>query len=303
MDEPIRSAGLLRITDEVSRARGDALRRALRRGDLRRLRRGAYVGADHWSQSEEADRHLLLVRAAVAAAPTSVLVSHRSAAVLWGLPLVGVVDERVHLTCRRSSGGMSRGAVARHAVDAPVTETVVGDVRVTSVARTVVDLARVHGLLTGVVAGDAAVRAGLVALDELGAEVDAAGSGRGVRAARDVVGFVDGRSESPGESLSRVRMHELGISIPELQHVVRDGRGFVGRVDFWWEEPGVIGEFDGRSKYRIDGDPHAAATLLWDEKVREDRLRATGPTVVRWTWADAWRAGPMATALRRAGVR
>lgn len=303
MDEPIRAAGLLRLTGQDSRSHGDGLRRAARRGDLRRLRRGTYVGVDRWALGEDADRHRLLVGAAVAAAPTSVLVSHRSAAVLWGLPLVGVADERVHLTCRRSSGGLSRGAVARHAVDGPVAEALVDGVRVTSPARTVVDLARVHGFLTGVAAGDAALRTGVVTLDELRAELQSVGSRRGVRVARDVLGFVDERSESPGESLSRVRMRELGIPVPVLQHVVTDGRGFVGRVDFWWPEHGVIGEFDGRSKYRVDVDPEAAAGRLWEEKLREDRLRATGPTVARWTWTDAWRGAPMAATLRRAGLR
>jgi len=299
----IRGAGLLRVADE-SAVRGDAIRRAARRGDVERLRRGAYVGAAHWAGSDEAQRHLLHVRAAVAAARTPVLVSHRSAAVLWGLPVVGLRDQRVHLTFVGASGGVSRGVVSRHVVGTPPEEGLVDGVRVTSPARTVADLSRTCGLLTGVVAGDAAIRAGLVTLDELDAEVEAIGSGRGVRVARDVVAFVDGCSESPGESLSRIRMRELGLTMPRLQHVVTDRHGFVGRVDFWWEEFGVIGEFDGRSKYGLDESVTAAADRLWDEKVREDRLRAaTAATVVRWTWADAWDGVPMYNALRAAGVR
>ena len=302
MDGFLRAAEMVRITAADSRAHGDGLRRAARRGDMERLRRGAYVGADRWAQAAADDRHRLRVQAAVAAASTPTLVSHRSAAVLWNMPLVGVCDERVHLTCRRSSGGLSRGAVARHAVSQELVGCVIDDVAVTSAARTVVDLARTYGFLTGVVAGDAAVRTGATTLDELRTEVESVGPGRGVRAARDVVAFVDGRSESPGESLSRVRMRQLGLSMPELQHVVRDERGFVGRVDFWWEEFGVIGEFDGRTKYGLD-DERAAGARLWDEKIREDRLRATGPRVVRWIWPDAWRGVPMVAALRRAGVR
>jgi hypothetical protein len=261
------------------------------------------VGTDHWALAGADDRHRLLVHAAVAAATTPVLVSHRSAAVLWGLPLVSVRDERVHLTYRRSSGGLGRGAVARHAVDATLARRVVGGVPATSPARTVVDLARVHGFVTGVVAGDAALRAGLVTPEALLDEVAAVGRRRGVRVARDVVSFVDGRSESPGESLSRARMREFGLSLPMLQHDVCDAQGFVGRVDFWWEEHGVVGEFDGRSKYGLDGDPAAAAARLWDEKLREDRLRATGLRVARWTWTDAWRGEPMVESLRRLGVR
>lgn len=301
---PLRAAGLLRTADAPSPARGDLMRRAAARGDLRRLRPGAFVGTEHWTALDDDERHRLAVRAAVAAAPTPVLVSHGSAAVLWGLPVVGVRDRRVHLTCRRSSGGLSRGDVARHAVGLPVAEAVADGLRVTTPARTVVDLARTAGFLAGVAAGDAALRLGLVTPDDLEREVHTARRRRGVRVARDVVRFVDGRSESAGESLSRVRMRELGLPDPEPQREIRDRNGFVGRVDFWWEEFGVIGEFDGRAKYGLDDEPSAAADRLWREKLREDALRAaTGGTVVRWTWVDAWAGLPMGNRLRRAGLR
>lgn len=301
VDQHLRAAGLLRIA-EGSGARGDIVRRAARRGDVRRVRRGAYVGADHWTGIDDTQRHLLELHAAVAAMRTPAVVSHRSAAALWDLPVVGVAGDRVHLTFVGSSGADSRGSVVRHAVDEDVSEALVDGFRVTGAARTVVDLARAHGLLTGVVAGDAALHRGLVTVDQLRAEVEAARSGRGVRVARDVVAFVDGRSESAGESLSRVRMHELGLPAPDLQHVVRDRRGFVGRVDFWWEDARVVGEFDGRAKYGIEAGLRSAADRLWDEKVREDRVRGTGVSVARWTWADAWAGGPMATILHQAGV-
>lgn len=300
--DPIRSAGLLRVAERSS-TQGDAVRRAARRGGVRRVRRGAYVGAERWEGAGDSGRHLLRARAAVAAARTPVLVSHRSAAEVWGLPVVGVRDERVHLTFTGTSGGVSRGDLARHVTRVPLEAVVVDGLRVTDVARTVLDLARTCGFLAGVVAGDAALRTGLVTSERLEAEVVTASRGRGVRVARDVLGFVDARSESPGESLSRVRMAELGLPAPELQHVVRDGHGFVARVDFWWEGARVVGEFDGRSKYGFDDDARTAAGRLWDEKVREDRVRDTRVRVVRWTWADAWAGTPMVTRLHRAGVR
>ena len=221
---------------------------------------------------------------------------------LWGLPVVGAREERVHVTFVGSSGAISRGAIARHAVDEPAPEVLLNGFRVTSPARTVIDLARLDGFLTGVVAGDAAVRLGLVTADQLRAEAAAAAGRRGVRVARDVADFVDGRSESPVESLSRGRMHELGLPAPELQHEIRDHNGFVGRVDFWWDDVRVIGEFDGRTKYGIDRS-RSATDQLWDEKLREDRLRATRAGMARWTWNDAWLGAPMMERLRAAGVR
>jgi hypothetical protein len=298
--QPLRAAGLVHIADE-SEARGAAMRRAAGRGDLRRVRRGVYVGADHWEGIDPRQRHLIEIRATVEATRAPSVVSHRSAAAVWGLPVVGARGTAVHLTVTGASGPDTRRTYVRHAVATPPSVRVVDGIPVTSAARTVVDLARTDGFLTAVAAGDAALRRGAVTPDELRAEVVAVGRGRGVRVARDVVAFVDGGSESAGESLSRVRMREVGVPAPALQHVVRDDQGFVGRVDFWWEAVGVVGEFDGRSKYGID-EAVSASDQLWEEKLREDRLRALGLSVVRWTWSDAWLGGPMAARLVTAGV-
>jgi hypothetical protein len=70
--------------------------------------------------------------------------------------------------------------------------------------------------------------------------------------ARRVVAFADARAESPLESISRLRMREHGVPAPEPQvEIWIDGR-FAGRVDFYWDEYGVIGEADGWGKYRND---------------------------------------------------
>lgn len=238
------------------------------------------------------------VRAVVAAALAPPVVSHRSAAALLGLPVIGHLDDRVHVVRGPAGGGRSEGDVVRHTVAGRLEDVDLDGVLVTSAARTVTDLARSEGLLAGVVAGDAALRAGLTTLDALRTEVLQAGSGRGVRAARRAVDLVDPRSESPGESLSRVRLAEAGLPAPDLQHELYDAAGLIGRVDFWWQDAGVVGEFDGRVKYGT-GDPD----VLWDEKLREDRLRAAGHRVVRWTWADAWAGTPMTARLRAAGIR
>ncbi|MBD7917756.1 hypothetical protein H9657_05610 [Cellulomonas sp. Sa3CUA2] len=279
-------------------ADAEQLQRALREGRLVRVRRGSYVAAGVWRDLDDGARHVALVRAVLAAASAPPVFSHGSAAAVLGLPTVGHRDDAVHVVRGPADGGRSHGDVVRHAVAGHVPVAEVDGIVVTNAARTVVDLARTAGLVPGVVAGDAAVRCGLTSLAELRVEVARAGGGRGVRAARRVVELVDPASESPGESVSRVRMAELGLPVPVLQHEVRDRQGLVGRVDFWWAEQGVVGEFDGRVKYGT-GDPE----VLWAEKLREDRLRATGLRVARWTWSDAWAGDPMAARLRAAGLR
>ncbi|MBK8468782.1 MAG: hypothetical protein IPL45_03020 [Actinomycetales bacterium] len=62
-------------------------------------------------------------------------------------------------------------------------------------------------------------------------------------------------------------------------------------VDDW-----VIVEFDGRVKY-------VNAAVLWDEKRREDALRALGYEVVRVTWADLEHPERVASLIRAARCR
>ncbi|WP_413543392.1 hypothetical protein [Citricoccus nitrophenolicus] len=101
--------------------------------------------------------------------------------------------------------------------------------------------------------------------------------------------FADGRAESPGESLSRAAAHELGFVVPESQKNLYDGANqWIARVDHWWEEVNLAGEFDGRSKYssgfRKPGDSWQDALVR--EKEREDAIRRTGAGVARWVWKD-----------------
>jgi hypothetical protein len=77
----------------------------------------------------------------------------------------------------------------------------------------------------------------------------------GIRQARRAVALFDARSESPRESVSRVRLHEDGLTAPEPQQDIFDENGqFVARVDFCWKEQRTIGEFDGKIKYRGSSD-------------------------------------------------
>ncbi|NCL75361.1 hypothetical protein AIIKEEIJ_02821 [Rhodococcus sp. YH1] len=98
--------------------------------------------------------------------------------------------------------------------------------------------------------------------------------------------FLDGRSGSPGESISRLRIRAAGLPDPVLQFEIRTAGGaFVARTDFFREEFGVVGEFDGMGKYR-SADPGASAETVRREKLREDAIRAQGYEVVRWTWSE-----------------
>jgi hypothetical protein len=88
----------------------------------------------------------------------------------------------------------------------------------------------------------------------------------------------DGRSESPLESISRLVLAWLGLPKPDLQPVILDQYGRpLGRLDFYWDEFGVAGEADGRSKY-------VSRAVLTAEKERQELLEDCGLVFVRWGW-------------------
>lgn len=284
-----------------------ALTSAVRDGRLVRLRSGAYLRTDQWDRETPAGRYRWVVRAAARQLRDPVF-SHESAAVLWHLPVAGR-QRTVHVLGPQAPDGAARGMGRRgdvhwhSAARVPPVEVRDG-ARVTDIATTVAALGAVRGLLTTLAAADHALHEGLVTRPDLADAVGRLGRGHGVRRARTLVELADATSGSPGESASRARMHLEGFVAPQLQKPFSDDAGRFAIVDFWWPEVGVVGEFDGRVKYRIDGvdDRRRIEDRLWAEKLREDRLRALGVRVVRWTWSDIWRPGALAHLLTTAGV-
>lgn len=176
---------------------------------------------------------------------------------------------------------------------------------VTSLARTALDLARSLPHEAAVVALDAALRRGRLSHDVLRARLFDLAGAPGSRAAARAVDFADGRSESVGESRSRVLLHRWGVGPSSLQFEVRgEGGLLVARTDFAWEEHGLVGEFDGRVKYgrllRPGQDPGDA---VFEEKRREDAVREEGLGMVRWVWADLSAGHRLAARVRRAQER
>src|SRR5207245_1977185 len=162
----------------------------------------------------------------------------------------------------------------------------------------VVDLARWVSFRGGVVVADSAMRLG-VPRTALESVIRDCSRWPGIKKARRVVGFADGRAASPLESISRVAFHEMGLPAPELQvTLVHDEFGNPRIiVDFFWEEFGVVGEADGLLKY----DDEDEGRSLRQEKLRQEEIEALGYIVVRWTWADIWgRPEWVAMRLRRA---
>ncbi len=252
-----------------------------------------------------ATRHRQLIEGTLPQLHPRAVISHGSAALLHDLPIFPEAVRRLHLTRDRDGGGVRRPLVHVHGSALPAEDvTVVDQIPVTSLARTVVDLARTLPYEQAVAVGDRALAQGLDAAD-LAVAVDRAMRRSGAAQARRVAAFIDGRSESVGESFSRVRFDRDGVPAPEPQLEVYDEGGvFVARSDFGWTTSRTLGEFDGRDKYlRLRRSGESIEAFVLREKQREDALRDLGWQVVRWVWADLFRPRVIADRLERAFER
>jgi AbiEi antitoxin C-terminal domain len=278
----------------------DEVRRGCRTGALTVIRRGHYLRGT--PPADDVARHLLAARAAVADLAGDAVCSHVTAAALHGLPVWRIGLAQVHITRARRSGARRGRLVHVHAAALAATEIgVAGGLPVTSPARTVVDVARSVPFEPAVAVADAALHAGLVTPEELTEALARAAHRPGAPAARRVVAFADGRSESVGESRSRVAIQRAGLPVPVPQWEVVDHQGrLVGRADFGWPLLRTVGEFDGMVKYgRLLRPGETAADAVVAEKLREDALRDEDLAVVRWTWTDLTDFAPTAERLRR----
>lgn len=257
----------------------DEIAARVRRGELVRLRRGAYSSG--W-ESGRVDRHLQLMAGTMPLLDTDAVLSHFSAAVLHGLAVPASTLTRVWVT--RSSAGGGKLSPQLHVLKAPLRPediTVADGYVTTSLARTVVDLARHAPPEYGLAAADLALRRGLPR-ESLEEQIDRWPRRPGNRRARYVVERADGRSESFGESWSRLVMCQLGIPLPTLQVNLTVG-GSNYRSDFGWLDLGLLGEFDGRIKYAELLRPgQTAADVVMEEKGRQEDLLSFGWHMVRW---------------------
>ncbi|MFF2272061.1 type IV toxin-antitoxin system AbiEi family antitoxin domain-containing protein [Agromyces sp. NPDC058136] len=310
MDERLVTAaaigdGLIRASD--ARELGvhpSAIQRYEQDGSLVRVRTGVYAMRDEWQKLRADERHRRLIVATVGAARHPLVVSHRSAAALHRLPLLGAVPAVVDITQAGRGGGRRTAHVSLHrSGPEPAVETIDGVV-CTSLPRTLVDIAISRPLVQSVPMLDAALARPGITRPLLDAELDHVDPTRGRAMAARAIAFADKRSDSPGESVSRVRIRELGFAAPELQ-VRFDGiRGSFALVDFYWRGIRLIGEFDGRLKYLRSRDVSGLdpAQVLYEEKLREDALRRLGERLVRWDWSTAWAPRELHRLLSEFGV-
>ncbi|WP_409058256.1 endonuclease domain-containing protein [Streptomyces sp. SYP-A7185] len=179
--------------------------------------------------------------------------SHRSAAVLWRIE---VLREELEFT---DPLGTRRKVGARvHRLPLPPAEiTVVGDLRVTTVVRTLVDLLRGGPREDALVALDSALSSrryggrhwrgpligGIEAVAEALDTPPVAGA-PGVARAHRWLTLADPGAGSPAETVARLRMRDAGLR-PETQAELLTPSGRLLRPDFLFRGVGVVVEIEG----------------------------------------------------------
>lgn len=191
-----------------------------------------------------------------------------------------------------------RPRVCRDILDTPLGPT-------QTIAASVIQHCLDNGMTQGVVSADAAMQMGLTSPEELAAVAETVQSWPRSNRTRTLLTFIDERHETPGESIVAVFAGAAGIElVPQVTIRELDGT-FVARVDFIVKGTKVIVEFDGRRKYvQRDNDPGSgpwgknADEKVFEEKQREDRLRALGYVVVRLVWSDFYTRGAVVAKIR-----
>ena len=157
---------------------------------------------------------------------------------------------------------------------------VIDGMRLTTPARTAVDLARRYPLNTAVAAIDALARATRLKVPDLELAASRHSGRRGIKRARAVLELVDPGAESPRETRLRLIIMRAGYPRPETQIRVKNEYGvLIGEVDMGWADLKIAIEYEG--------DHHRTNRSQFNKDIRRfDALIALGWIVIRVTALD-----------------
>ncbi len=205
--------------------------------------------------------------AVLASLPEDAVLSHRTAAALWGLwiaPFDGieVTSPAGDRGSRYTTSVQRRSIVAHRRLVAPHHVTSHCGLPVTTLARTWLDLAPLGDIHDLVAAGDSALRAG-ASVAELETLVAEAHRLRGLVRARVAVTVLDERSRSRPESRIRSALVLAGLPRPRVNEPVHDEQhGWVAEPDLHYREARLALEYNGADHAGVDQMRKDATRLL-----------------------------------------
>ncbi|MBA3278654.1 MAG: DUF559 domain-containing protein [Geodermatophilaceae bacterium] len=246
------------------------------------LRTGTFVHVARDTYLPPGDDHDLITRArgVLLTMPPGSLISHDSAARIWGIDLPRAAEsELIQVIAPRALRPKHRAdRVVHEAVRlGPADADTVEGVAVTSPARTWWDLATSLAPADLLAVTDQLLRSWSprLLLERMLSEHT---GDRGAVRARGALRYGDSRAESRMESVLRWVLIEGGLPAPELQHVVVDTTGFIARVDLAYPLHMIAIEYDGAV--------HRNSDVFIQDLRRQNRLVAAGWTVLRFSGSD-----------------
>jgi hypothetical protein len=278
---------------------------AIREGALVRLRRGFYAPADIYATATSSGKHVQHARAAMAGQGGRVALTGISAAALHGFDIYGTSLDVVHLVRLDNGSTRTEAGIVHHGSRQNIEEEpgLYEGMLASIPARAVWEVACRSSLEGGVVTADSALHQMPELKESLDALHDRFALFPGSVKGRTVMRFADGRSDSPGESVTRVQYYRYGIPIPDLQYDVFDERGvLIGTSDYYWDDFRHLGEFDGKIKYqKLLRAGESPSDCVFREKRREDAMRADSLGMSRFVWFDVMPRNARRTHDRSAG--
>ncbi|KAE8126880.1 hypothetical protein DDE84_09420 [Bifidobacterium tibiigranuli] len=283
------------------------MRRRLKTGELVSPHPALYAAPKEWQALNPVEQCMHMVRALALRHPNWVFAGP-SAAAIWGLDHPwSMHDGSVAIISSTSSRHSAhRRLTYIYASSFDVHEC--RGLRVTSVARTIVDCALRRSLREGLPFIDSGLRAGLVTTADVLTECERLRES--CAHIRGLVKHASPASENGGESFCRGTVIEEGFPVPELQVVLRDPDDpkAVCRVDYLYRlhDGRLIAiEYDGMRKYV---DPSMTGNreireVVRDEREREALLKRAGVTaIIRLDYTEVLQRMPLVRKLMAAGI-
>lgn len=267
-----------------------AVTRAVRSGWWHRIRRGYYTFADIWAALDDVGRHRVRAHAVAHSLGPAVALSHISGAIEHGIAVWGLPLDRVHVTRLDGAAGRIEGDVIHHVGRwGPEDVVDVLGVKVMVPGRCAVEVGCLGSPESSLVSLDSALALGLDDEEGLFGHFARMQRWPDTRRLQIPIRMADAGAQSPGESRGRWLFWQAGLPAPITQFPVFDAAGeLIGTADWGWPDHGLLGEFDGKSKYgRLLQPGQDPGEVVFSEKHREDRMReASRCAMIRLIWSD-----------------
>lgn len=267
-----------------------------------------FMRAQRLEQLDKSGRALHILRSCALEHPSWIFCCY-SAALAYGLAVSNSLLGNIHIVSSKSYIASKRSKVIHHKI-AENKCTYENGIPCTAILQTLFDCARLSSFPTGLAIVDSALHLKLASPDSLHDWFRANGKGwKGVHQARRIAQYASPLAESGGESIARALMIELGYQVPLMQVPIADptNPSKTYRVDFLWKTSDgriIIGEFDGREKYRnqkmTKGQDLEA--ILLNERLRESRIGVYGAQIMRFGFKDLMDLESFNHLLRMYGV-